>query len=55
MKNIVIFPVRSRFPVKVIYVSSFGLTASCCCLTKYIAINSLLFVIACYFYSIVIS
>ena len=38
MKNIVVFPVQARFPVKLIYCITLGLASSAYCLFKFIAI-----------------
>ena len=39
MKDIVVFPDRSRFPVKLICFTPFGSASSALCLLKSIAIN----------------
>ena len=39
MKNIAVFPARSRFPVKLIFCVVFGSAFSACCLLKSIDIT----------------
>ena len=39
MKNIVLFPSRSKFPVKIICCIAFESVSSACCLIQSIAIN----------------
>ena len=44
MKNIVVFPARSRLPVKLFFYIVFGSVSSACCLLKSTAIRLLSFI-----------
>ena len=41
MKNIVVFPARSRLPVKLFFCIAFGSVSSACCLLKSTAVHLL--------------